>query len=314
MEQELIKIGTRNSLLALTQAGLVKSALERAYPELIFELIPAITTGDYRRDKLNLNVEDKKQWVIEIERMLLNGEIDLAIHSAKDVPLNIEIGTELKTVLPRECASDLVCYRNSANLTILTNIHELPQRAMIGTSSKRRVAQLLKLRPDLQIVPIRGNVTTRLEKLNMAEELDAIVIATAGMNRLNISNILSFKLSLDEMVPAVGQGQLLAQFLSKNNKINKLLESVSVAKDQLLYEVERLVIDILGADCHSSIGVNARIREENFFMLDVVILSLSGDRILRKQMTGRLEEALLLASKAAEELKTEGAESLLACR
>ncbi len=311
MERRLIKIGTRTSALALAQSALVRQALIVAHPEYDFKLIPAVTTGDYRRDKLNLQVEDKKQWVIEIERMLLDREIELAIHSAKDVPLNIESGTALKTVLARESALDLVCYRKVEGLKVIAHISELPLRARVGTSSKRRAAQLLSLRSDLQVVPLRGNVTTRIEKLTTGNEFDAIVIASAGVNRLNIVGVNKFELDIEQMIPAVGQGQLLAQYISTTEEIMHLLEAVSFKQDQLRYDVERLVIEALGADCHSCVGVNARIENGTVFHLNVIVLSVMGDRILRKTMTGSIQDAISLGARAASELINEGAENLL---
>ena len=153
---QLYKIGTRNSKLAQTQSGMVLDAIQSFFPEVDFELVPILTTGDVRRDSLNLQVQDKKQWVIEIENKLLDGEIDFAVHSAKDVPLNIESETKLVPVLERKDPRDVLLLKRE-----IGHFLEIEKGARIGTSSKRRQAQLLSHRPDLNIFPIRGNIDTR---------------------------------------------------------------------------------------------------------------------------------------------------------
>ncbi|HMO16498.1 MAG TPA: hydroxymethylbilane synthase [Oligoflexia bacterium] len=268
----VFKIGSRQSELALRQSNLVVSGINNLLSlssenvnHKSFEIIPMAVTGDIRRDSMNLNVQDKKQWVIELEQKIIAGEIDCAIHSAKDVPLMIENGTSIITVLPRNMSHDVLLYKEDSKPPCPNSpLPMLRPGATIGTSSKRRRSQLLKLRPDLCIKLFRGNITTRVEKFKSSNEFDAIVLAAAGLNRLDIAKELSWHIfSETEMVPAVGQGTLLAQYRSNDIVTRQLLESLSNKFTEAEYTAERSCIHFLGADCHSNLGVYAKIDKEN---------------------------------------------------
>ena len=302
----LIKIGTRNSALAMAQSGIVRDELTRIFPEYKFELYPIITTGDARRDNLNLKVEDKKQWVIEIEQKLLNQEIDLAIHSAKDVPLNLEAGTEICTILKRESFNDIII---SKDLSI-RSIEDLPQNANVGTSSKRRHAQLKNVRRDIIIVPLKGNIDSRIRKLLDNNIYDAIVLAEAGVNRLNIKGLNSNKILNDNFLPAVGQGQLLSQFLASRFDIKAMLDKIRDINSDICYHAERAVVDRIGADCHSAFSILATIKEDKILIKSSVFDS-DGGACISHEVIGPVSEAQDLAKDLSSKLISLGARKLL---
>ncbi len=310
MTDKVIKIGTRKSELAMAQSETVRQALLAKFPGRKFELFPVVTTGDERRDKLNLNVEDKKQWVIEIENLLLNKEIDLAVHSAKDVPINIEKGTSIQSILPREDSQDILILKTGVSLGDEKAFLGLPKGCAIGTSSKRRKAQILMLRPDIEVVPFRGNINRRVEKLAVDEKLSGIVLAAAGVNRLKLDAERIVPIGDLQMLSAVGQGQLLAQFLTADSEAEKMLSEISNVSDQHCYEAERKVIEVLGADCHSAVGVKARMLGDEI-TVECVVLNEAGTSFIRESVTGERSKRLKSAEFLANSLIEKGARTLL---
>ena len=311
MSSEVIKIGTRKSALAVKQTHMVIDAIKKIQPEINIEIVELTTTGDFRRDKLNLQVQDKKQWIIELEKAILAEEVDFAVHSGKDVPLNLEIGTAITSVLEREDARDV----------FISNLHEpvlgseipfnfLKLGAKVGTSSKRRKAQLLRLRPDLDVIQCRGNITTRIEKVLDNSEYDAIVIGQAGVNRLEIKKGYYKSLSISEMVPAVCQGTLVCQFKASQTKIANLLASIVKSPVQIAFEAERALIEELGADCHSSLGVYANILQESLKMISRVC-SADGTVVIEGQVEGNYSDIKSLSKLLANDLIEKGALKLL---
>ena len=203
-----IRIGTRGSAMALFQAGLVRDRLREAHPELAaeeaIEIVPIRTTGDRVQTRLLSEIGGKGLFTKEIEEALLDGRIDLAVHSLKDMETRLPATLEIGCILARDDPRDALVSRSGARLA------QLPKGARVGTASLRRTAQLLRARPDLAIAPIRGNVGTRLDKL-AAGEVDALVLALCGLERLGKADVASEILSPEDMLPAVGQGALAVE-------------------------------------------------------------------------------------------------------
>jgi hydroxymethylbilane synthase len=231
-----MRIGTRGSALALAQAQWVAA---RCGPGV--ELVTITTAGDRGADD-----RDKSRWVSELERALLAQEIDLAVHSAKDVPATLPDGLELVAVPPRADPRDALCGAGS--------LAQLPAGARVGTSSLRRAAQLRALRADLHVVPLRGNVDTRLRKLG-AGEVDALVLALAGLQRLGRAGESGGV--LDELVPAAGQGALALE-ARRDQAWGARLEAVSDLETTICVSAERELVHALGATCHTPAGAHAR--------------------------------------------------------
>lgn len=229
-----MRIGTRGSALAVVQAEWVAARLPGA------ELITITTSGD-RGDRIS----DKSRWVSELERALLDGRIDVAVHSAKDVPAELAEGTVLASIPPREDPADALCGFES--------LEAVPAGARIGTSSLRRAAQLRALRPDLGVVELRGNVDTRLRKL-AEHEVDALVLAMAGLRRLERSSAAGAR--LDQLVPAAGQGALALQTVS-GSAAHEATQALSDPEATACVTAERDLTRALGASCQTAVGAHA---------------------------------------------------------
>lgn len=295
-----LKIGTRGSALALAQTQLVEDALTCET-----EALTVKTLGDRRQETDKAKVADKKEWILELERALLSSDISLAIHSAKDVPINIEPGTELLPVLSRATALDAFIPNPTRDWEKFT---DLPENACIGTSSLRRIAQLLCHQADYKIIPCRGNVPTRIKKLIESSELDGIVVAAAGLERLEIADLPYETLTAEKIVPAANQGILAAQFRSDDKATRELLEPLICPQTLACFQAERTCIKALGADCHSAIGTYAT-AEGASIRLTVRVLSHNGDSIL--EITEEGSPATGVGEWVAEALLTRGVKSLL---
>jgi hydroxymethylbilane synthase len=310
--RKVLKIGTRPSDLAIRQVQQVISKLHVQFPDISFVIVPMKTTGDIRRDRMDLNVRDKKEWVIELEHQIVSGGVDFAIHSAKDVPLQLENNTSLMTVLPRCEYSDVLLYNNSGeNPCPGTPLPMLYPGANVGTSSKRRKSQLLRLRPDLCVTLCRGNVPTRISKMREQKLYDGIILAGAGLERLSLhGHPLSYVFGLDEMLPAVGQGTLIAQYESGRSDIESMLDTVKDKKTQIEYEAERAFVDVLGADCHSSVGVYARLFD-NILNITGRVLSEDGFDCVEGRLEGDISNPSRTGRELGSALLSQGASSLL---
>jgi hydroxymethylbilane synthase len=240
-----LRVGTRGSALALAQARWVAHRLEHA------EIVEIVTSGDRARA-----TGDKSRWVDTIEAALVAGEIDLAVHSAKDVPGALADGCAIVATPPRASAADVIVRRADparAGRDAAASLTGLPEGARVGTSSLRRRAQLLSVRPDLDVVELRGNVDTRLRKLD-AGEVDAIVLAAAGLERLGLEREVS---PLD-FVPAPGQGTLAIEARADDERVRSAVGAVHHATTFAHLEAERAAVRVLGATCHTPVGIYAR--------------------------------------------------------
>lgn len=286
-----MRIGTRGSALALAQARWVGSQLSEL--GVAAEIVTVVTSGDRGE-----GVGDKERWVSELERALLAGEIDLAVHSAKDVPAEVADGTELVAFPAREDASDALCG--------VASLDALADGARVGTSSLRRAAQLRALRPGIEIVELRGNVDTRLRKL-AAGDADAVVLAAAGLIRLGRSDEMGVR--LDGLVPAAGQGALALQCRAQDplGAVAAALDDPSVA---IAVRAEREVVARLGASCHTAVGVHAvALADGERLELEAWVGLPDGSEWVSDRLAGEARE---VGGAVAERLLAAGAGELLA--
>lgn len=309
-----IRIGTRGSTLALAQTEEVRAQLVSRHADTAF-LIQVITTmGDKKQETPMAAFGDKKDWVFECEEALNDGSIDIAIHSGKDVPVDIHPGTELLPVLPRRAPFDAIRGRTVSGASGqdegLRILRELPKNAVVATASLRRSAQIKAFRPDLQISPIRGNVPTRIRKFLGNPELDAIILATAGLERLALESAGFVPLPIEVMLPAVNQGILLAQFLSSRNDVRELLSPLVHTETLAASVAERQCISILRADCHSAVGAFADVTDGRL-RLRSRAYSTDGSETIEEEEIAGFDDATNLGTSVAERLLERGAAKLL---
>jgi hydroxymethylbilane synthase len=284
-----VRIGTRGSALALAQAGQVAQALGGA------ELVPITTTGDRAR-----GAGDKERWVKEIDEALLAGDIDLAVHSAKDVPAHLPDGLVIAATPRRADPRDALCGAAS--------LEALPRGARVGTSSLRRTAQLHARRQDVEVVELRGNVDTRLRRLAEGG-FDAIVLARAGLQRLGLEDRVTGVVDVRAMVPAAGQGTLVLEVRAGDAITAGRLAPVADAPTLRALRAERAVVRLLQADCHTPVGAHAEAGDAGALTLRAFVGRADGSAWLRDELTGDDPEALGAAM--AERLVATGAEQIL---
>lgn len=303
MAKEILRIGTRGSMLALQQSGMMKKALESLWPELSVELQIIKTTGDKITDVPLAKVGGKGLFVKEIEDALLEGSVDIAIHSMKDVPAVLPEGLEIGAVPEREDPRDVLIMRKGKELG------DLPRGAITGTSSLRRMAQILRKRPDLDVRTLRGNLETRLRKLQ--EGLyDAIILAAAGIRRMGWQDRITAFLDPSEFIPAIGQGALGIEARSNDERVRKILKPINHPLTEVAVKAERSLLKELEGGCQVPIGGHARVAGNNIELLGLVA-SLDGKEVFRSQQTGPVEDAVKLGAKVAAELLQSGAKRIL---
>jgi len=303
-EQKRLRIGTRGSALALWQAEWVKSQLLGEQPELMVELVVIKTTGDKILDVPLAMVGGKGLFVKEIEEALLDGRADLAVHSVKDMPAELPEGLHLAAMPPREDPRDALISKNGAGLD------RLPHGARVGTSSLRRAAQLLHLRPDLRIETLRGNVDTRLRKLE-SEGLDAIVLAAAGLKRMELSQVISEYLEPERILPAVGQGALGIETRIADLFTNEIVASLIHQQTVTTVRAERAFLKRLEGGCQVPIGAYATMEGETLILTGMVA-DLKGVRLIRKEMRGDARQPELVGESLAEVVLQSGGREILA--
>ncbi|MDF2441280.1 MAG: hydroxymethylbilane synthase [Abditibacteriota bacterium] len=299
-------MGTRGSALALAQSRQVARELERLHPGLLVSERIIRTTGDQQQSLPLPEIGGKGVFTLEIEQALLSGEIDFAVHSLKDLPPLFPAGLCLAAVPAREDAGDCMILHPRY---VVASLDELPTGARVGTSSLRRAAQLKALRPDLETASVRGNIDTRLKKLE-SENFDAIVLARAGLNRLDIAPRLSFDCDQSAFVPAPGQGALAIEARSNDMRTLELLAALDHAPTRREIEAERAVMEALGAGCSTPLGARA-IAEESALRLWAVVLSPDGKQRLFAQHQSTLGAADALGRHVAALLKEQGAAALM---
>jgi len=304
MTKRKIVIATRKSKLALWQAEWVKSQLEEINPEFEIKLNKIKTTGDKILDVPLAKVGGKGLFVKEIEEAMLRGEADIAVHSMKDVPTDLPEGLHLSAILKREDPRDaFIAGKNTKTFT------DLPQGATVGTSSLRRICQLLNKRPDLKITQLRGNVDTRLRKLAEGE-FDAIILATAGVKRLGFADRISERLATDISLPAIGQGAVGIECREDDKFINDLLKKLNHEETSICVRAERAVLKKLEGGCQVPIGAYAQIQDGNV-VIEGLVGSLDGKTLIKDSVKGRPEDAESLGITLAEKLLADGAKEIL---
>lgn len=259
MERKILKVGTRQSPLALAQTKIVCDKLMEKFDFLSIEIVPIKTTGDIIQDRTLAKVGGKGLFTKEIEEALLRREIHIAVHSMKDMPAAYPEGLIVPCVLEREDPRDVLIYSRKISL------NDLPEGLTIGTASLRREAQILSRRPDLKVVPLRGNVQTRLRKIK-ENHAEATILALAGLKRLGIESVASHIFSTEEMVPAVGQGAIGVECRSDDLETYELLSAINHRLTFICLEAERAFLRTLDGSCQTPIGGYAEIKGDSLIL------------------------------------------------
>ena len=299
-----LKIGTRQSLLALWQSNYVAACLRKQYPECEIELKKIVTKGDKILDVPLAQIGGKGLFTKEIEEDLLSGEIDLAVHSLKDMPTVLPEGLCLTVITSRANVGDAFVSNKYANFA------ELPLGAIVGTSSLRRRAQLLAARPDLNIRDLRGNVDTRLRKLD--EGLyDAIILAAAGLERLGHADRIKSLIPSGVCLPAVGQGALAIECRTADAETRAMLDFLNDLPTRQATSAERAFLGLVEGGCQVPIGVHADV-EGDKIRVDAIIAALDGSTVLRDTITGSADDAVSLGQELGRKMLANGGQEILA--
>ncbi|MCO6523499.1 MAG: hydroxymethylbilane synthase [Candidatus Schmidhempelia sp.] len=301
--QKIIRIATRQSPLALWQANFVKQQLMYFHPSLRVELIPIMTQGDIILDTPLAKIGGKGLFVKQLEYALLNDQADIAVHSMKDIPVEFPEGLTLTTICCREDPRDAFVSNNYSSLA------QMPDNAIIGTSSLRRQSQLKARYPHLTILDLRGNVGTRLQKLDNGE-YDAIILAAAGLMRLGLTNRITQALEVTEMLPAVGQGAIGIESRINDTTILNLLAPLDDAITRRCIVAERSFNETLQGGCQVPIGCHATLDQDKLYMQGF-IGRLDGTHAIRAEITGKAKDADQLGRNLAYQLLNEGADVIL---
>ncbi|MDO6445254.1 hydroxymethylbilane synthase [Colwellia sp. 1_MG-2023] len=303
MTQTTVRIATRKSALALWQAEYVKAKLEHFHPDILVELVPMTTKGDVILDTPLAKVGGKGLFVKELEIAMLENRADIAVHSMKDVPVEFPEGLGLEVICPREDPRDAFI-SNTIN-----SFAELPQGAIVGTSSLRRQCQIKALRPDLDIRDLRGNVNTRLAKLDNGE-YDAIILAAAGMIRLKMPERIQEFIEPEVMLPANGQGAVGIECRTHDDTIKALLAPLGCETTRIRVLAERAMNRALEGGCQVPIGSYAVIENKQVYLRGLVG-AVDGSKIITDNVTGATDNAEQLGLTLAEKLLAQGADVIL---
>lgn len=291
-----IRVGTRGSNLALIQTNWAIDRLKEKFPEVEFEVKIIKTKGDKILHLSLDKIGDKGLFVKEIESQLLEGEIDLAVHSMKDMPAEVVKGLKFAAVPKREDPRDVIILREGLN-----SFDELPIGANIGTGSKRRKYQLLRKRPDLNIVPIRGNIETRISKIE-SENLDGIVLAASGVIRADLEEKITEFLPVDLMIPAPAQGALALEIRENDEELEKMIDAIKDEISQIQTDAERSYLAGIDGSCHIPMGAYCEVDGEKLTLTGIfgdedgekiTIASLEGDRDNPKELGSNLAKLVL---------------------
>ncbi|WP_323920574.1 hydroxymethylbilane synthase [Aeromonas caviae] len=304
MAARTLRIATRKSPLALWQANFVKDRLEALHPDLQVELVPMSTQGDKILDTPLAKVGGKGLFVKELETAMLEGRADIAVHSMKDVPVEFPDGLGLHTICEREDPRDAFVSNH------FNQIDELPQGAVVGTSSLRRQCQLRAARPDLVIRDLRGNVNTRLAKLD-AGEYDAIILAAAGLKRLEMAHRIAAFIEPEQSLPANGQGAVGIECRLDDHELHALLAPLEHPETRIRVLTERAMNRALQGGCQVPIGAYALVQGEEVWLRGLVG-SPDGSRVIRDEIRGPLAEGEALGHTLAQRLLAAGADIILA--
>ncbi|RRN00977.1 hydroxymethylbilane synthase [Bibersteinia trehalosi] len=302
--KETLRIATRQSPLALWQANFVKQALEQRFPELSVELVTMVTKGDIILDTPLAKIGGKGLFVKELELALLENRADLAVHSMKDVPMEFPEGLGLAVICQREDPRDAFVSNQYANL------NALPKGAVVGTSSLRRQCQLMARYPHLTVKSLRGNVGTRLSKLDNGE-YDAIILASAGLIRLGLQERIRCFIEVEDSLPASGQGAVGIETRVNDERVLKYINSLNHPETAYCVKAERAMNARLQGGCQVPIGAYATLHGDTIAM-NALVGALDGSQIIRASGAASVSQAELLGVKIAEQLLAQGADKILA--
>ena len=303
MTSKELRIGTRGSQLALYQANWVKEKFVQTHPHLKVTLITIKTTGDKIQDAPLAKIGGKGLFVKEIEEALIQERIDLAVHSIKDVPTELPESLHLSAITKREDPRDVFISKDG------TQLRDLPQRAKIGTSSLRRQAQLLHFRGDFELIPLRGNLDTRLKKLERMN-LDGIVLAMAGVKRLGFEARITEVIPIEISLPAIGQGALGIETRKGDKEVEERIHFLNDPESAIAISAERAFLKRLGGGCQVPIAAFARMVDSNL-RIDGLVGTIDGKRLVKHHLEGPAEEAESLGNELAEILLGKGAKEIL---
>ncbi len=294
-----LRIGSRGSPMALRQTGVVRERLLAAHPDFAadgaVEIVAIRTTGDRVQDRRLAEIGGKGLFAKELDEALLAGRIDLAVHSLKDLETWLPDGVEIACVLPRDDPRDAFLSPSAASLAAL------PQGAVVGTASLRRQAQLLRRRPDLRVVPLRGNANTRIAKLE-GGEVDATLLALCGLERIGLAHLATEILAPEIMLPAVGQGALAVECRAGDEGVRQLLAPLHDRQSAACTGAERSMLAVLDGSCHTPIAGFAEIDGDRL-TIDGLLLTPDGRAELRARRSGPIVEAAALGAALGEELR-----------
>ncbi|QKI88181.1 hydroxymethylbilane synthase [Thiomicrorhabdus xiamenensis] len=302
--RETLRIATRKSPLAMWQAEFVKAELEKAYPELKVELLPMTTKGDKILNVPLAKIGGKGLFTKELEDRMMDGDADIAVHSMKDVPMELPEGFALGAILERHSPTDAFVSNKYAAF------EELPQGAILGTSSLRRKAQLMAIRPDLDVRDLRGNVGTRLGKLD-AGEYDAIVLATSGLQRLELDERIRHEIAPEVCLPAVTQGTLGIEYFAKDEDVKEIISVLNHEPTEIRTIAERAMNHRLEGGCQVPIGVFAELLDGDRIRIRGLVASLDGSTVIQDQVEGAQSDAHALGTQLGEMLLDQGAKEIL---
>jgi len=293
--KKVLRVGTRRSALARVQTQAVINQLLQIQPQLQIQIIEIVTTGDKILDTALSRMSGKGVFVKEIEDKLLDGEIDIAVHSMKDLPTEFPAGLKIGAITERVDPRDVFVTRFNKHL------EEMPAGAKIGTSSLRRKSQLLALRPDFQVIDIRGNIDTRLRKAESAE-YDGIVLAAAGLTRMGWQERIQQYLNFDLMIPAVGQGAVGVEIREDDHTTEALLDPLNHKLTEIAVTAERKFLATMGGGCQTPMGGFCEITN-NEIIFRVFVADEDGSNFHKEKTTGKLEDAPIIAERVAQRLK-----------
>jgi len=301
---EKIRIATRESALALWQAEYVKDRLETTYPGITVEIIGMTTRGDQILDMPLSKIGGKGLFIKELESALMEKQADIAVHSMKDVPMEMPPGFTISSICARADPRDAFVSNQYASLA------SLPEGARLGTSSVRRRSQLAALRPDLEYVDLRGNVGTRLGKLDDGQ-YEAIILAVAGLQRLKLDDRITDKMSVQDSIPAAGQGAVGIECRSDDEETIRLVAALGHAPTSQCVTAERAMARALNANCEAPFAAYAQLNGDRL-ELNALVASLDGKQVMRETQSGHADEAEQLGTDVASALISRGALELLA--
>jgi hydroxymethylbilane synthase len=300
-----LKIATRASKLAMIQTNQVRKLLENICPGIKISIVKVSTKGDRDKSDFLYKTDSIGFFTSELENALLDGRADIAVHSFKDLPTLLTPSLVVAAVPKRESPADVLVASEK-----IGSIGDLPADATIGTSSLRRIAQLYLLRDDIKCVPLRGNIETRIRKVTDGQ-VDAIVVAHAGLIRLGLTEKISVVLSPKEFIPAPAQGALAVQIRADDSELAELLAQIDDTNSRITAETERCVLEFLHGGCSIPLGVYSEINTDTI-TIDAIICDLGGKNYIRRSTTSPIDQAKTSAKKLAQQLLDDGGKEILA--